>query len=95
MYACPYRSLTGIPDGGCGTYRSLIALIHGNVLKSLYYNPLTLLSLLVIFAFPFMSHRTRIRALTLLIALYTLMTLLRFVMHLMGWRLPYLYPPDL
>ena len=95
MYACPYRSLTGIPDGGCGTYRSIMALLHGDVLKSLYYNPLTLISLLVIVAFPFLSHRMRIRALTLLIVLYTLMTLIRFAMHLMGWRLPYIYPPDL
>ncbi len=95
MYACPYRSLTGIPDGGCGTYRSIMALLHGDILKSLYYNPLTLLSLTVILSFPFLSHRNRIRALTLLLTLYLLLTLVRLVMHLMGWRLPYVYPAEL
>ncbi len=95
MYACPYRSLTGIPDGGCGTYRSIMALLHGDILESLYWNPLTLVSLFVILLFPFIGHRNRIRALTLLIFLYLLLTFVRLFMYLKGWRIPYIYPEDL
>jgi len=95
VYACPYRSLTGIPDGGCGTYRSIMALIQGDILKSLYWNPLTLVSLLVILLFPFIGHKYRVRALTLLIFLYLMLTFVRLFMHLKGWHIPYIYPEDL
>lgn len=38
--ACPFYSLTGLFCPGCGSQRALSALLHGDVLQSLRYNPL-------------------------------------------------------
>ncbi|NPB03727.1 MAG: DUF2752 domain-containing protein [Thermotogae bacterium] len=95
MFACPYRSLTGIPDGGCGTTRSLLALLKGDILKSLYWNPLTLPTLLVLALFPFLSPAQRQKTLFLIMLLYIFLTLIRLVLHLLNLRVPFLYPPDL
>ncbi len=95
MFACPYRSLTGIPDGGCGTFRSLKALLHGDVVKSLYYNPLTLPVLLLLMLLPFVSFKTRLKVLAFIACLYVALTLVRLVLHLMGVRVPMLYSPEL
>lgn len=44
--ACAFRQLTGLNCPGCGGTRAFFALVHGDLLRSLHYNPLTLLLLL-------------------------------------------------
>jgi hypothetical protein len=38
-FACPLRSLTGIPCPLCGMTRACVALAHGHVAASLAFNP--------------------------------------------------------
>ena len=41
MYpACPFYALTGLLCPGCGATRALAALLHGNILEALRFNPL-------------------------------------------------------
>lgn len=37
---CPLHHLTGIPCAGCGSTRSTDALLHGDFLRALWFNPL-------------------------------------------------------
>ena len=37
---CLFRTVTGIPCPGCGLSRATEALFHGDLLASLWYNPL-------------------------------------------------------
>ena len=37
--ACVFYSMTGFYCPGCGGTRSVYALLHGNIIKSLYYHP--------------------------------------------------------
>lgn len=46
---CFFRKVTQIPCPGCGMTRSVIALFHGDISLSLFYNPMTLLAFLLIF----------------------------------------------
>lgn len=39
MYPCMFRTFTGLPCPGCGGTRSLLALVNGRILDSLYYYP--------------------------------------------------------
>ena len=39
---CPVYSITGIPCPGCGSTRATLALIHGDIQKALWYNPLAI-----------------------------------------------------
>ncbi|MGN0370144.1 MAG: DUF2752 domain-containing protein [Butyrivibrio sp.] len=39
---CPFYLITGIYCPGCGGTRALHALIHGHIIKSLYYHPLVI-----------------------------------------------------
>ncbi|NPA79872.1 MAG: DUF2752 domain-containing protein [Thermotogae bacterium] len=94
-YSCPYRSITGIPDGGCGTYRSLMALLKGDIAGSLYLNPLTLPTLLLLGLMPFLPLRRRLLLLKGIILAYALLTIVRLLLHLAGLRVPFIYPPEL
>ena len=47
---CPFHLLTGFYCPGCGTLRALHALLHGEFLAALSFNPLTILSL------PFLAY---------------------------------------
>lgn len=40
---CPTYTLTGIPCPGCGSTRATLALLHGDILQALWYNPLAIL----------------------------------------------------
>lgn len=35
---CPFKLITGIPCPGCGMGRASLALLHGHIGESLYYN---------------------------------------------------------
>ena len=37
--ACPLRSATGIPCPFCGMTRAVVAAVHGEVIRSLAFNP--------------------------------------------------------
>ncbi len=43
LWRCPFKYLTGVPCPGCGTTRSVISLVHGDLHRALFYNPLGLL----------------------------------------------------
>src|SRR6476660_1041065 len=45
---CVFRQLTGLNCPGCGGTRAFFALVHGEFLRSVRYNPLTLLLLLAL-----------------------------------------------
>lgn len=48
---CVFRMLTGLYCPGCGGTRSILALLHGNVIKSFIYNPFVLYSFIITFIF--------------------------------------------
>lgn len=35
---CPFKLISGLPCPGCGMGRASLALLHGNITQSLYYN---------------------------------------------------------
>ena len=48
MPKCPFYKLTGYKCPGCGTQRALHALLHGNFVDGITYNPILLPALLYI-----------------------------------------------
>lgn len=48
---CIFKNITGIPCAGCGSIRALTSLVKGDLLKALYYNPVTVV---LFFAFVFL-----------------------------------------
>jgi len=92
---CFYRELTNIPDGGCGTLRSLKSLAVLDILSSFNYNPLVPFILLFIAAFPFISEKMRMPFITFILLSFFILTVLRFYLHIKGIRIPVIYPPNL
>ena len=45
LIPCPFKALTGIDCPGCGFQRSILALIQGDIAKSIYLYPATILLL--------------------------------------------------
>jgi hypothetical protein len=37
---CPFKVITGLPCPGCGLTRSVVALLHGELMTSVYFHPL-------------------------------------------------------
>ena len=52
---CPFHALTGFPFPGCGTLRSLHALLHGRIVAAVGLNLLTM-TVLPFLAYPFVSN---------------------------------------
>ncbi|MGA1977127.1 MAG: DUF2752 domain-containing protein [Bacteroidales bacterium] len=50
---CLFKSVTGIPCPSCGSTRAIIALFHGDVVKSLSLNPIGLLLAMIMTVTPF------------------------------------------
>jgi hypothetical protein len=48
---CVFYRLTGFYCPGCGGTRSVIALFHGDLLKSLWYHPLVIYTAVIYFGF--------------------------------------------
>lgn len=42
MASCYYKKILGVPCPGCGTQRSIIALLRGDIVESIKQNPATL-----------------------------------------------------
>ncbi len=49
---CLFKEVTGIPCPSCGTTRSLVALIHGNIKESFLINPFGLVLALALLVIP-------------------------------------------
>lgn len=50
---CLFKHLTGIPCPSCGSTRSILALIHGDILHALLLNPLGILLAFLLAVLPF------------------------------------------
>jgi hypothetical protein len=50
---CIVRTVTGVPCPGCGTTRSVIHVLHGEVLDAVKSNPLGLLAVAALSVLPF------------------------------------------
>ena len=71
-FACPLRSLTGIPCPLCGMTRACVAALHGHLGASLAFNPggvLVLVAALVALIRPQLLSRLRIPLWTAVVAL--------------------------
>lgn len=51
--SCLFKHITGIPCPSCGSTRSILTLIHGDILNALLWNPLGILLALILAGFPF------------------------------------------
>lgn len=51
LLSCSYKSTFGIECFGCGTQRSFLALIKGDIVGSFMFNPGVLLMLITLIAF--------------------------------------------
>jgi hypothetical protein len=49
---CIFKNVTGVPCPSCGITRSLVQLVHGNILEAIYVNPLGLLAALFLLIAP-------------------------------------------
>jgi len=49
---CIIKHVTGIPCPSCGSTRSVISLVNGNILDSLYWNPIGLILALIMIVTP-------------------------------------------
>jgi hypothetical protein len=49
---CMIRQTTGVPCPSCGTTRSVLSLLNGDVLQALYLNPFGFIVLSIMFAAP-------------------------------------------
>ena len=50
MLPCPVREVTGLPCPGCGMQRSILDILHGDIVNSLIHYPALIpLSLMLIF----------------------------------------------
>ena len=61
-FACPLRSLTGIPCPVCGMTRACVAAVHGNLVASLSFNPagiLVVVAAVVLLVRPELLSRVR------------------------------------
>jgi Protein of unknown function (DUF2752) len=59
--ACPLRSTTGIPCPFCGMTRAVVAAVHGDMLKSLAFNPAGILIVAIAIAVLIRPSLLRIR----------------------------------
>jgi hypothetical protein len=50
---CFIKHVTGIPCPSCGSTRSVLSLIHGNIAEALYWNPIGLILILILIITPF------------------------------------------
>jgi hypothetical protein len=49
---CLFKHITGIPCPSCGTTRSVLSLLHGDVTNSLIYNPFGVIIMLIMVILP-------------------------------------------
>lgn len=49
---CPIKHIFHIPCPSCGSTRSIISLLHGNIIDSIYINPLGILLTVIIILSP-------------------------------------------
>ncbi|MGB0525523.1 MAG: DUF2752 domain-containing protein [Flammeovirgaceae bacterium] len=49
---CLIKRATGIPCPSCGATRSVLAVLHGDFAKAMYYNPIGFILLLIMFFAP-------------------------------------------
>lgn len=52
FHTCLIKQVTGIPCPSCGSTRSISAALHGHLGEAIWWNPLGLLSLLLILIIP-------------------------------------------
>jgi hypothetical protein len=58
---CPFFAVTGLPCLTCGATRSAIAVLHGDFLSALRWNPLAFVALGVVIAFDLYAGKNAVR----------------------------------
>ncbi len=48
---CVFKNITGIPCPSCGLTRSVISLLHGNIIQAVLYNPFFFIGFLLLILF--------------------------------------------
>jgi len=67
---CMFKQVTNIPCPSCGSTRSIIALIHGDVLGSLKWNPIGVILMLGMVILPFWVVYDKLTKKTSLVQVY-------------------------
>lgn len=67
---CPINRLSGYPCPSCGTSRSIVALLNGDVINSLLINPLGVFTAILLLILPVWTFTDLIRKKTTLMLFY-------------------------
>lgn len=49
---CLFKQVTGIPCPSCGTTRSVLSILKGDILEGILWNPFGIIIILILFIFP-------------------------------------------
>lgn len=85
MFSCAFKNYLGFDCPGCGTQRSIIALLKGDFIQSFYLNPALipfLITLIYTFLHLFFNFKTGSRNILLFFYLTVFIMIVNFVIKL-------------